>query len=579
MLAGQNYSDQIKYANIIGSPTWLFPPPGKLGTILLILHSYQRRPDTSLAEWVSLYNEWSWMHSMWGFSPLHFASIPAEYLPEGIDEGIYTIDERPYNPSTVIWLQRGDLVYSFGSTYHRPQEISLILAVIQSMEFNPTVEATLRASGGFQGDDERLRQQIADAQPEPTPECDLSCQQRNDYIAKVVAPAATAKALPPLERPTPVAYSPLPVGEDWITYAQPVLGISFRYPPGMSIVDPFRDQQLGDTEATRWGIALTPTQEDRDRIWTMVILPYLLGKDTPLANWEAMYDQLVRAGRQDDNFNFPYRTVTHIDPIYFPRQADDMIMINNGGILISVDHIVYQVGAASATLPLAGAILSTLEFDEAHLAKLRTLNIFRGDEQQIVAELVQAWATPTPPVVPVPTPTVRATVTPAAFESPLVNGLRQYHGNSNDEARSPYRLLFDPTLWQWVVNGEGENFLTHQQLVGCELFPGRGVYEVPPLAPVELAGQEWGIYYLMRENDVARALMYGVGWEGGYFQAILNLSEPLPDPYDPENKLQCQQAAEAVLDTFTYEVVSSTPTNTPVPIDLNTLLPTVTPAP
>ena len=73
--------------------------------------------------------------------------------------------------------------------------------------------------------------------------------------------------------------------------------------------------------------------------------------------------------------------------------------------------------------------------------------------------------------------------------------------------------------------------------------------------------------------------LYSVGWGSGYFQAILSLSEPLPDPYDPTNKSQCQRDAEAILDTFTYQVVPTTPTSTPAPPDPNTLLPTVTPMP
>jgi hypothetical protein len=123
------------------------------------------------------------------------------------------------------------------------------------------------------------------------------------------------------------------------------------------------------------------------------------------------------------------------------------------------------------------------------------------------------------------------------------------------------------------------NYLTHQDIAGCELAPGTGVYEVPPLAPVELAGQEWDISYLARRSDVATALLYSVGWGSGYFQAILSLSEPLPDPYDPTNKSQCQRDAEAILDTFTYQVVPTTPTSTPAPPNPNTLLPTVTPMP
>ena len=100
----------------------------------------------------------------WGVPSLQLSEIPAEALPEGIDASVHTITTRPYNSPQIIWLQRGDLVYQLGSTYNRPQDLALIFALIASLQFDPEVEATLRAADILQGDETVLRQRIADSE-------------------------------------------------------------------------------------------------------------------------------------------------------------------------------------------------------------------------------------------------------------------------------------------------------------------------------------------------------------------------------------------------------------------------------
>jgi hypothetical protein len=290
----------------------------------------------------------------------------------------------------------------------------------------------------------------------------------------------------------------------------------------------------------------------------------LLGEDTPLYNWDAIRDQLQRAQRRDFNFNFPYRLITPIDPIYFPRQADDMIYTS--GIYISINGLVYEVSLNPETLPLAGAVLTTLEFDEAQVQKLRSLDIFQGDEKDMVAELVKAWTTPTPPPpTPTPTPTVLATVTPSAFESPLVNGLKRYQGYSSYgyPDMPPYELWYDPTLWQLSINGDGLDLLVHKNLASCEINPHYARFEALSLAPARLADRDWGIS-LAGTN----ALGYFVGWGGGGYGFSVTLPEPIADPYDAHFKDQCQLDAETVFDTF----------NVLAPAEKG-VLPTITPTP
>jgi hypothetical protein len=591
----------VQYVNIIGVPTWLSSSSGDMGTISLILHSYRRLPETSLAEWISLYNDYSSLNSMWGFTPIQLATMPAEDLPEGVDEGIYSIYDLPYNSPKRIWLQRGDFVYSIGSSYNRPKDIALILAVIKSMEFDPTVEATLRQPNRFQGDDETFRQELARVQAELAarlPECDPDCE----YI-KFMTEVERWKTLPAPERPIvqPIRFDA--PDDTWQSYTQPLMGISFRYAPFLEVIDPFEEKKLDERSLFDEIISIrSKGGAGVEAVMTIELFPYTRSDDVPINNWEAIQDQLNRARNPYNQFQ--YRLIVPIEWNNIGHHVDDMVHTQDQApyyrietFWLSKDGVVFRViSSFPAMAGFVPTIISTMEFDRERLAELRASGIFAGDERTMAAELVEAWANPLPTVDPqatptpiptgtprptwTPTPAIRHTVTPSAFESPLINGLRQYHGRSNSGFQLPYRLLFDPSVWQWSVDPNGSNLLVHRRLEGCELRPGWGAYEVPLLAPAELAGQAWRIHYFtLRDVDDAVALMYATGLEDDYVWVTLYLSEPLPDPYDPENKIQCQLDAEAVLGTFTYQEAPPTPTSTPTTLQPEPLLPTVTPTP
>jgi hypothetical protein len=232
----------------------------------------------------------------------------------------------------------------------------------------------------------------------------------------------TANALPAIQRPPAQPIQPLPVGEEWPTYEQPLLGISFRYPPEWEIEDPFNLPNMDESKVLNTALTLHLKGEPGEQQFSIILSPYTISNITPLANWVAINDQRYR---NPSNTYLGYHLSIPPDASYLPRQARDLVHIQvsyddsqTNSLWVSIDNLVYWILVQDPTaLPALGAVLSTLEFDEEQVAKLYAEAPFLGDERQMVREMVNSWVTPTP------APTVRATVTPSAFESPLIEGL------------------------------------------------------------------------------------------------------------------------------------------------------------
>jgi hypothetical protein len=591
--------EQRDYVQTLGHQIYVSPPAATSPrTILIMPEQYTLSPGGSLVEWVILRNEYS---EMTGFrtDPLELFSLPAQYMPDGVDQAVYSIDERSYNTVHsavhVLWLERDEVIYSIRPSYDQPEDIALAFQIAASLDFDPEIEASFREKAKFSGDEEALRQFNESMQPQPqlTPECDIVCRDQRAREEQMQAFEAAVN-LPATERPMPQPISPLPREDNWRTYTQPVWGISFHYPPEWSIEDALGVNQQDESAAISTGLALYRDAENNSQQRIMIRLsPYTIGENTPLHNWEAIQDQRYRA--MQPNYQIPYRLFVPVDPKYVPRQADDMVhtriqtsQVQADRVWISKNGLVFNISIDDSTvLPLAIAVISTLEFDTEQLEKLHSLDIFYGDERTLAADMITAWAqptlTPTPTIdplaaatpTPTPTPTVRATVTPSAFESPLVNGLKPYQGTSMMYGgMPPYKFGYDLTLWQLASDGQGTQYLVHQEIPGCEINLSWGPFEAYPLAPIELDGYEWGLSYFPMNN--VDALNYSLRWVNGSYIFSLRLPTRLPEGYNPDNKSDCQRDAEAVLGTFT--IIETTPIATATPAR-DTLLPTVTPKP
>jgi hypothetical protein len=585
-------SNEQRIAATVGSPIFISPTTGDEGEIYLILAYYTLSKEGSLVEWVANYNEYFGRIGM-GPIPLHLSTIPAGYLPAGIAQGVFATGERRVNPPRTLWLEREGLVYNFNSVFNHPEDVALMLAIAETMEFDPDVEAALRASGGFRGDDETLRQELAKMDAEVADRCDSTCE----YI-RAMEERERWKTLPAAERPLVQPIRPAEIDDSWQTYTQTVLGISFRHGPGVEILDPFVEKNLDDSSLFDEAISIVLEDSPTQEVMKIELFPYTISNDVPLHNWEAIQDQLDRARNPLNRYQ--YRLSVPIEWGYAAQHVDDMVHTQDQApyyrieiFWLSKDGVVFKVTSSYPYLATdALRIVSTIEFDTARLEELRALDLFAGDERTMVDELAQEWAKPRPTVdpdatptpiptptlrpSPTPAPTVRNTVTPSAFESPLVNGLQRYQGDSNYTGYPPFEIWFDPTLWQLSAGEQGGNVLVHQAISGCELIPDGWATHVIPLASVTLAGVQWSISYF--PTTAGEFIAYSRGWDNIGYTLLVSLPTPVPQLYDPDNKSQCELDAETVIGTHT--VLEATPTNSPTPPRSNdATLPTVTSTP
>ncbi|MCC6454599.1 MAG: hypothetical protein IT328_06630 [Caldilineaceae bacterium] len=585
-------SEATYIADTVGVPIFISPTTGEDGSLYLILAYYTLSEGGSLAEWVANYNEYFGRMGLGGPIPLHLSTIPTSYLPAGVTQGVFAIGEHRVNLPRTLWLERDGLIYNFNSVYNRPEDVARMFAIAASMEFDPDAEARLRASGGFRGDDETLRQELAKMDAEIADDCDPTCE----YIREMEE-RERWKTLPAAERPLVQPIRPAAIDDPWQTYTQTVLGISFRYGSEMQIIDPFAEKDSDESSLFDKAISIvlghSPTQE----VMKIELFPYTVSEDVPLHNWEAIQDQLDRARNPFNRYQ--YRLSVPIEWGYAAQHVDDMVHTQDQApyyrietFWLSKDGVVFKVTSSYPYLATdALRILSTIDFEPARLEELRALGLFAGDERTMVDELVQEWAkprptvdpnatptpipTPTPWPSPTPAPTVRDTVTPSAFNSPLVNGLQRYQGNSNYTGYPSFEIWFDPTLWQLRANEEDTNYLVHQEISGCEIIPDGWATHVIPLASVTLAGVQWGISYF--PTTAGEFIAYSRGWDNIGYTLLVSLPTPIPQMYDPAHKSQCELDAEAVIGTHT--VLEATSTNSPTPPSFDATLPTVTPTP
>lgn len=564
------------------------------GEIFILLEDYLLSAKGSLQEWVTLENVAIGSQGRGPITPYYIMPIPTNLLPVDVEQGVFSTNDGRVTPTEAVWLAWNGFVFRVASNYHRPIDTANLFAIISTLKFDPAMEETLRQLDRWRGDEAVLRQQYEEVTAMLAARCDYTCQMQEDYNARMAHIDASRKKLLD-QRPLvePITMGGYDVSQ-WLTYTHPILGISFRFSESM-IVEPPEEQILDESAALNHPIIVR--HSDGREMVRLTLLPYTVSPDVPLHNWEAIYDQLNRAVHPIDQF--PYRLIVPIDVRYMPLQADDAVHVREEAaayqmedFFLSKDGVVLRVTNREHSLQqITAALLSTIEFDAAQLAKLRAAGIFAGDERAMLDALAAQWAmpptpTPDPPATATPYPTitprptssptptpVRATVTPSAFESPLINGQQRYQGEAIYEGLPPFELWFAPALWQLAADEDGRRYLVHQTFNGCEINLRRAPLEgVSWLAPVDLAGQHWRTAaYSLNNADV---ISYYLNSGNGTYMYSLILSERLPDVYDPNQKSQCQLDAEAVFDTFSQVGVS--PTATP---DANAQMPTVTPTP
>jgi hypothetical protein len=564
-----------------GAPLFLDATEGNRGSIMLILERYGHDESGSFAEWVTLNNEWGGMEGM-GAAPLKLYNVPESELPESIDQAIYTISEASHNPPHIVWLERNGLVYSIRSTYNRPEDIALIFAIIQTFEFDEQVEAEILASNTLRGDQNTMRQQIAEVRASFVPECDAACQ----YISYTLE-LERWKKLPAVERPLVQPLRPALIDDSWQPYTQTLMGLSFRLAPGLKVLDPFAENDLD--EDALFDHALTIVSDGGSataQVMRIELFPYTANEDVPFYNWEAIQDQLQRA--RNPLHQFEYRLNVPIEWGVVAGGVDDIVHLQDQAPYYRVETfwlrkegIVFRVTADYPPLAsFAPAIISTMQFDAARLQRLRDLGLFAGDERTLAAELVEAWANPLPTVdpqatptpiptmtpypTPIPSPTVRATVTPSQFESPLVNGLKRFQGEANYPQSPPFEVWYDPDVWQLVADDRDGNLLVHQNIDGCTLIPAGWATHVTPYAPLTFNGVPWWLSYF--PTTAGEFLAYTRSWENISYTVLLQLPMPIPAVYDAESRSECEVDAEAII--ATHKVLAPTlllPTPTPTP--------------
>ena len=567
------------------------------GEIFILMEDYLLSAQGSLREWVTLENVAIGSQGRGPLTPYYVMPIPTNLLPGDVEQGVFSTNHGRVTPTEAVWLAWNGFVFRVASNYHRPIDTANLFAIIVTLKFDPAMEEVLRRSNRWSGDEAALRQQYEEVTAMLAAQCDYTCQMQENYNMRMLA-LDEARQLPAHQRPFVDIISPILIGSDWLTYTHPTLGISLRYSPDWSVEDPFTTNKLDESSAVQTKIILRTT--DEREVLTIELMPYTVSDDVPLHNWEAIHDQLNRAQHPADQFR--YRLIVPIRADFIPQQVEDIVHTRQQAadyqvedFFMSKDGVVFRVMNSDRSLQQqTAAVLSTIKFDTAQLAKLRAQGIFAGDERAMTAALVGEWAkptTPTPTVNPhatptpfstitprpittnVPIPTVRATVTPSAFESPLINGQQRYQGETIYDSLSPFELWFAPALWQLAADEDGRHYLVHQTFNGCEIDLRRAPLEgVSWLAPVDLAGQHWRTIAYSRNN--ADVIGYYLNLDNGTYMYSLILSERLPDVYDPNQKSQCQLDAEAVFDTFSQ--VGVTLTATP---DATAQMPTVTPSP
>jgi hypothetical protein len=134
------------------------------------------------------------------------------------------------------------------------------------------------------------------------------------------------------------------------------------------------------------------------------------------------------------------------------------------------------------------------------------------------------------------------TITPEpAVTTP--GNLVRYQGPNPYRSTPAFSVDYDSSIWEFVEkDGSGrEPRLDHRSLSNCSVWLGAGPVGAKPVSKANLAGYDWTIFLV--QPDI---MMYSIPWNDISF--IFGLI--LPEPYTPDVKSSCQQALEAVMQTF-----------------------------
>jgi len=151
-------------------------------------------------------------------------------------------------------------------------------------------------------------------------------------------------------------------------------------------------------------------------------------------------------------------------------------------------------------------------------------------------------ATVEPPATPAPAATVSASAG-TAIPEPTASGLARYQGPNPYRATPAFEVAYDPALWQYVEDdGSGrQSQLKHTSMPGCAIWLRAGPVAATPVATVWLAEREWTIAQV-QPNIIQYSSSQGdISWIFGVL---------LPETYSGRGNSNCQDAAEAVIQTF-----------------------------
>jgi hypothetical protein len=119
----------------------------------------------------------------------------------------------------------------------------------------------------------------------------------------------------------------------------------------------------------------------------------------------------------------------------------------------------------------------------------------------------------------------------------------RYQGPNPYRASPAFSVDYDPSVWEFVEqDGSGrEPRLDHRGIAQCSVWLGAGPVGAEPVSTINLAGYEWTVSRVQQEILMYATPMDDIAFIFGLF---------LPEPYATDVTSPCQQALEAVMQTF-----------------------------
>ena len=163
-------------------------------------------------------------------------------------------------------------------------------------------------------------------------------------------------------------------------------------------------------------------------------------------------------------------------------------------------------------------------------------------------------ASPTLEVVAVLTQTPSGAAAEPEPITPTSRKLIHYEGPNPYRSTPMFGIDYDPSVWEFIEqDGSGrEPRLDHRSIAVCSVWLGAGPVGAEPVSTINLAGHEWTVSRVQPEILMYTTPIDDIAFIFGLF---------LPEPYATDVTSPCQQALEAVMQTF--QVVADTETLPP----------------